>query len=147
MSNTVDLSGVKFPEQMDLRTAALYLGVSEMRIRTLAREGELKGTKDEGNKWLFGKAVLDGFKATPHVRKSGGGRVSAAGKAWVIHVKPADYEKVLAALKPLGIILEARYDYVGQKEYRVKRAAAMKAKGEAPSTGKAPAAPVAPAKK
>jgi excisionase family DNA binding protein len=145
MSNSVDLSNVKFPEQMDLRTAALYLGVSEMRIRTLAHQGGLKGVKDDGGKWLFSKVTLDGYKATPHVRKSGGGRVSAAGKAWVIHVKPADHEKVVAALKSMSITLEPRYDYAGQKEYRLKRAADLKAKG-APATTKA-SAPAASAKK
>lgn len=129
MSTQIDLSNVKFPDPMDLRTAALYLGISEMRIRTLAREGDVKGTKNDANQWLFTKAILDAYKSTPRVRKSGGGKASANGKAWVIHVTPANYEKVVAALKPLGIALEQRYDYAGQKAYRVKRQAALKAKG------------------
>ena len=128
MSTTIDLSNVKFPDPMDLRTAALYLGLGEMRIRTLAREGTLKGAKNDAGQWLFTKANLEAYKTTPRVRKAGG-KVSAAGKAWVIHVKPADYEKVIAALKPLGIVLEQRYDYAGQKQYRLKRAADLKAKG------------------
>lgn len=127
MSNQIDLSNVKFPDPMDLRTAALYLGISEMRIRTLAREGTVKGSKNDANQWQFKKADLDVYKTTPHVRKSGG--ASANGKAHVIHVTPANYEKVVAALKPLGIALEQRYDYAAQKAYRVKRAADLKAKG------------------
>lgn len=124
----LDLSKVVFPDPMGLREAALYLQISEMRVRTLAREGTLKGTKDDKNQWQFTKAVLDAYKVAPRVRKAGG-KPSAAGKAWVIHVTPANYEKVVAALKPLGIVLEQRYDYAGQKAYRVKRAATLKAKG------------------
>jgi len=130
MSNTVDLSNVKFPDVMDLRTAALYLGVSEMRVRTLARDGGIAGTKEEGSgKWLFTKLILDGYKNTPRARKSGGGRVSADGKAWVINIKPADYEKVVTALKAFNIELKPRYNYAAQKAYRIKRAADLKAKG------------------
>jgi len=128
MSTQIDLSSVKFPDPMDLRTAALYLGLGEMRIRTLAREGTLKGAKNDAGQWTFTKAHLDEYKVTPRVRRAGG-KASAAGKAWVIHVKPSDYEKVIVALKPLGIVLEQRYDYAGQKQYRIKRAADLKAKG------------------
>jgi len=146
---SLDISNVKFPDPMSLREAALYLQISEMRVRTLAREGTLKGVKDDKNQWAFTKVVLDAFKATPRVRKSGGGKPSAAGKAWVIHVTPENYEKVLAALKPLNIKLEPRYDYAGQKEYRLKRAAELKAKGldaHGKPVAKNPT-PVAPVKK
>jgi len=144
MAEQLDVSKISFPDPMTLRSAAIYLGLGEMRVRVLAREGVLKGTKDDKNQWAFKKADLEAFKATPRVRKAGG-KASAAGKAWVIHVIPANYEKVVAALKPLGITLEPRYDYESQKAYRQKRAKALKAQGldahGKPLAAKKPAAP------
>lgn len=66
---TVDTSKLSFPDLMDLRTAAMFLNVSEMRIRTLARTKVLVATKDpESKKWVFKKTDLEAWKNTPHVR-------------------------------------------------------------------------------
>jgi len=139
----LDLSQIKFPDVMDLRTAALYLGVSEMRVRTLARDDKsgLKATKDEDGKWAFRKADLDAYKSAPRTRKGGGGP-RGDGKAWIINVKHADLEKVKNALKPMGIELSPRYNYEAMKAYRVKRDAALKAtpKGVTPPVIGAPGA-------
>jgi len=120
----LDLSKVKFPDVMDLRTAAIYLGLSEMRVRTLAREGELAGTKTEDGRWAFAKADLDEFKSRPpkpHARGGGGGRPRGEGKAWIIKVKYADLEAVQAALAQFGIEMQPRYDYAKMVEYRERR--------------------------
>jgi len=128
---TLDLSKIVFPDVMDLRTAALYLGVSEMRIRTLARTpaSGLKSGKDENGKWSFKKSDLDAYKSTPRVRKSTAGGVRGEGKAWIINVKHGDLEKVKAALKTFAVELQPRYNYAAMKEYQAKRNAAKKAGG------------------
>lgn len=135
----LDLSTVKFPDPMDLQEAAIYLQLSDMRIRALAREGDLKGIKDVDGKWSFKKADLDAFKATPRVRKAGGGK-KVDGKAWVIHIKFDQFEKVKSFLAAQGINLEPRYnqDPVKQKAYRAKRAAAKKAEAKAEAAKVAP---------
>jgi hypothetical protein len=142
----IDLSNVKFPDKMDLRTAALFLNISEMRVRTLAREGTLKATKTGGEgetkKWEFTKSDLEAFKATPRERKAGGPR--GEGKAWIVNVPHDKLEQTKNALKALGIELQPRYDVAKQTAYRKKRAAAgkgqtVKATTPAPS-GPKPAA-------
>lgn len=127
MASQIDLSNVVFPDVMDLRTAAIYLGLSEMRVRTLAREETLPGGKDESGTWQFTKNELDIFKETPRVRK-GGGRKQGEGKAWIIKVKYADLEGVKEALANFGIELQPRYNYAKQAEYRAKKAAEAAAK-------------------
>jgi hypothetical protein len=139
----IDLSQIKFPDVMDLRTAALYLGVSEMRIRTLARDeaSGLKSTKDGAGKWQFTKKDLEAFKASPKTRKGGGGP-RGEGKAWVINVNHADLEKVKAALKQFGIELQQRYNYEAMKKYRIARDAKMKAEAGVVKAAPKPVAPV-----
>jgi len=128
MSNTIDLSKVQFPDQMDLRTASIYLGLSEMRVRALARSEELPGAKDDAGAWVFAKADLDTFKAAPRTRKSGNkGGTRGEGKAWIIKVKHQNLEAVKAALAEFGIELLPRYDYAKQTAYRLKRDAAKAA--------------------
>lgn len=124
----IDLSKVQFPDNMDLRTASIFLGLSEMRVRALARDGSLVGSKDEGGAWVFAKKDLETFKATPRVRK-GGGKTGPRGdgKSWVIKVKFQDIEKVKEALGEFGIELTPRYDYAKQAAYRAKRDAAKAA--------------------
>lgn len=127
MTTGIDLTKIQFPDVMDLRTASIFLEMSEMRVRTLARDGDIKATKTEDGtvaKWSFKKADLEAFKATPRTRKATAQR--GDGKAWIIHVKYEVIEKVKAALKPFSIELEPRYDYAHQKEYRIKRQAALK---------------------
>ena len=132
MSSQVDLSNVKFPDVMDLRSAALFLGVSEMRIRTLAKDPQsgLKAGKDENKKWSFKKSDLEAYKNTPRVRSAGGPR--GDGKAWIINVPHAKLEQVKNLLKQQGVELQPRYDYEKMKAYRTKRDAALKAKPAAP---------------
>jgi hypothetical protein len=150
----LDLSSVPFPAVMELRDAAVYMRISEMRIRTLAREGALKGTKNaETGHWEFKKTDLDAFNATPRVRKAGSGP-RGNGKSYVIVVPFEKTEAVTADLAKHGVKLQPRYNYEAQKAYRVKRNADLKAKkaagGTAPSktvVTPAPAKPaVAPAK-
>jgi hypothetical protein len=135
MTNTIDLSKVSFPDTMDLRTAAIYLGSSEMRIRTLARDGSVNASKSETGQWLFAKADLDTFKATPHVRKSGT-RSAGEGKSYIVKIRFADHEPVKAFLGQYGIELQPRYDYAKQAAY--KTAVAAK-KAEAIANGTVPA--------
>ena len=130
MTSQIDLSNVVFPDVMDLRTAAIYLGLSEMRVRTLAREEALPGEKDDSGAWQFIKDELDIFKETPRVRKAGGGRKQGEGKAWIIKVKYADLEGVKEALADFGIELQPRYNYAKQAEYRAKTAAEAAAAGK-----------------
>lgn len=117
----IDTSQIKFPDEMDLRTASIFLGISEMRVRTLARQKALPASKDENGKWVFKKSDLQTFKDTPRARGGGGPR--GEGKAWIINVKHADLEKVKAALAQFSIALQPRYNYAAQKAYRAKRAA------------------------
>jgi hypothetical protein len=134
------LAQTQFPDPMDLRIAALYLNVSEARMRTLLREGTVKSDKVDG-KWSIKRADLDTYKNDKGTapRKSGGTR--GDGKAWIIHVKFQDLQKVKDALTPLGIQLEPRYDYAKQKEYQAKRKAAQAAEKKAAPATAAPATP------
>ena len=74
MSQPLDLSQVKFPDQMDLRTASIFLELTSARVRTLARTGDIPSTKTEDGKWSFTKAALTKWKDTPRKRASGGPR-------------------------------------------------------------------------
>jgi hypothetical protein len=152
MAGTLDLSNVKWPEVMDLRTASFFLDLSEMRVRTLAREGGIPSSKDEEGNWAFKKADLQVYKDTPHVRKGGGGGGGprADGKTWKIKVKFEDLEKVKAALGNFKIELKPAYDAEKMKASMARskaKKAAEKAGGvKSPSVAK-PATPVAPIKK
>lgn len=116
-----------FPAEMNLRLAAVYLNLSEQRVRTLARDETVPGaTKDESGQWVFSKQGLNEY-LTQAPKARGGGGPRGNSKKWVVDVKHADLDKVKAALKPFGIELEPRYNYQKQKEYRQKRAAAQKA--------------------
>lgn len=140
----LDTSKIVFPDVMDLRAAAVFLGMSEMRIRALARDGSLKAAKNaETGKWEFKKVDLTAYQNTPRERKAGV-RSSANGKAWVVNVTAENLEKVKAALAPFGVTLQPRYNTAAQKEYRIKRQAALKAKAAAnPVKVTPPAAPAA----
>ena len=151
-SNQLDLSNVKWPEVMDLRTASIFLDLSEMRVRTLAREGTLPAIKDDEGSWAFKKADLSTFKSAPHPRKGGGGGPRGDGKNWKIKVKFENLEAVKKALAPFGIELKAQYNAERMKKYMAERKAkkAAEAKTATPvATGaKAPVAtPPAPVKK
>jgi hypothetical protein len=130
----LDLSNIKWPDKMDLRTASIFLELSDMRVRTLAREETLPSTKDEEGNWVFALADLKAYKSTPHPRKGGGGGgPRGEGKTWKIKVKFEDVEKVKAALAPFGIVLQPAYDAAKMKEGNIRRKAA-KAAATAKST-------------
>jgi hypothetical protein len=143
MANQLDLSNVKWPEVMDLRTASIFLDLSEMRVRTLAREGGLPASKDDEGSWAFKKSDLTTYKNTPHARKGGGGGPRGDGKGWVIKVKFEDLEKVKAALAPFKIELQPRYNAEKMKASMARsKAKKLAAKAEAAKTGVKPVAPV-----
>lgn len=121
----LDLSQIDFPDVMDLRSAALFLGLSEQRVRTLAREEQIPASKTESGAWAFNKSDLETWKSTPRVRKSGGPR--GEGKMYKVRVKYADLEKAKAALAEFGIELQPAYNYAKQAEYRKKRQSRLRA--------------------
>ena len=122
MTAQIDLSKVVFPDVMDLRTASIYLGLSEMRVRTLARDEALKATKDGDGVWQFAKGDLDTFKVTPRTRKAST-KPRGEGKSFIIQIKYQDLEGVKEALADFGIELQPRYNYAKQAEYKAKQAA------------------------
>ena len=63
MAMQLDLSNVKWPDKMDLRTASIFLDLSDMRVRTLVREGQLPGEKDDAGDWTFKKSDLQAYKS------------------------------------------------------------------------------------
>ena len=137
----LDISKIQFPDPMGLREASIFLELSDMRVRTLAREGALKGLKSDDGKWSFAQKDLIAYRDTPRERKAAGPR--GDGKAWIIRIKFADFEKVKAFLTPLGIKIEPRYNYAKQAEYRKARTAAQGKAKVAAATPK-PAQPVQP---
>lgn len=114
-------AGLNFPDVMNLRLAAVYVNVSEQRLRTVAREGTVKGSKDDSGAWTFTKADLDEYLEMKKTMPRGGGGTRGEGKLWIIRVKHTDIKEVKAALEPFGIELQPRYNYQKQKEYREKR--------------------------
>lgn len=130
MSTQIDLSNVVFPDVMDLRTASIYLGLSEMRVRALARDESLTATKDEGGAWQFARTDLDAFKVTPRTRKAST-KPRGEGKAFIVKVRYQDLEGVKEALADFGIELQPRYDYAKQAEYKAKVAAKKAAEAAA----------------
>jgi len=141
MAKTVDTSAVKWPDVMDLRSAAFFLGLSEMRTRTLAREETLPAHKDEDDNWAFNLKDLQAYQAQPKARKTGGGGGPRGdGKGWVIQVKFADLEKVKGLLAPLGITLLPRYNAEKMKASMARsKAKKAAAKAEALKNGVKPA--------
>lgn len=128
---------IDYPDPMNLRFAALYADVSEMRIRALLREGKIEATKDADGRWQVTKKALDAYKATKGQRRGGGERPE--GKAFIIHVKAVNNPAVTEALAKFGIKLEPRYDYAKQKAYRAERAKRLAAEKKAAKTAATPA--------
>jgi excisionase family DNA binding protein len=135
---------VEFPDQMDLRLAAIYINVSEGRIRTLLREGTIQATKTDANKWVISKDVLDEYKTRAPAPRAGGGGTRGEGKAWVIKVPFAKLQAVKDALAPLAIELQPRYNYAKQKEYQAKKKAEKAAAAKAGKVAAPAPAPVQP---
>jgi hypothetical protein len=105
----IDVSALDFPEVMDLRTAAIYLEVNEMRVRTLARDEELPSFKNEAGHWRFNLEDLQEFKAEMGTKKGGYRRGDR--KYWRIQVKHEDLEAVTEALSAFEIEVEPMYQY------------------------------------
>ena len=109
MATELDISKLDFPDEMDLRTAAIYLQLSGMRVRTLAREGDIPAEKNDAGHWMFDKADLDEYKAKPKVRRRGR---RGDGKLWQIRIKYVDLEQVKQMLMDnFDIEVEPRYSY------------------------------------
>lgn len=113
-------AGLNFPDVMNLRLAAVYVNVSEQRLRTVAREGTVKGAKDDNGAWMFTKADLDEYLQMKATQPRGGGQ-RGDGKLWIIRVKYENLADVKEALAAFDIELQPRYNYQKQKEYREKR--------------------------
>ena len=127
MSAQVPGLEIKYPDTMNLRIAALFLNLSEGRLRALVREGKVVGEQVEGV-WSFKKADLEVYNAAPKVRATPtGGKAAKAGKAFIVHIVGNKVQAVKEALAAQGVELEQRYDYSKQRAYRTKRNAALKA--------------------
>ena len=125
----IDVSQIKFPAVMDLRTAAIYLEIGEMRIRTLARDEDLASFKNDAGHWRFNLEDLKSFKETMGTRKSGMRRGDR--KFWRIQVKHDDLEAVKAALAKFSVEVQDQYQY----EKKDKSAKAPKAAKEEKKSG------------
>jgi len=137
----IDISKIQFPEQMNIREAALFLELGEQRVRTLHRAGTLAASDTTG-RLMFVKKDLEAFKSTPRVRNTS---ERAAGKAFVIRVTGDKLAAVQKYLEGQGIKLEQRYDYDKMKAYQAK-SKARKAQTKALNTPvTTPVVPVAPA--
>jgi len=114
-------------DELGVKEAAAYLNVSDMRIRTLLREGRLEGAHKvqvEGTsiqKWAIPVSGLDTYRET----KGTFGGVRKGGKAFVVRISgPDQYEALKAFCEEQGMAApEPRYKYdpEKQKEYREKR--------------------------
>lgn len=112
----LNVEALDFPDVMDLRTAALYLDLSEQRTRTLAKEGDIEAWKTESaGHWRFNKEDLDTYKAMPRTRKSGGFRGDR--KYWRMQVEHTDLEEVTEFLaETFDIEVEPMYAYERETE-------------------------------
>lgn len=134
-------AGLNFPDVMNLRLAAVYVNISEQRLRTVAREETVKGTKDENGAWSFTKEDLDAYLEKKATQPRAGGQ-RGDGKLWIIRVKYENLKGVKEALEPFGIELQPRYNYEKQKAYREKRKKQLAAeKAEAAGTPQTTASP------
>lgn len=110
----IDVSSIKFPKVMDLRTAAIYLEIGEMRVRTLARDEELPSHKNDAGHWRFNLEDLKAFKADMGTKRGGYRRGDR--KFWRIQVKHEDLDAVIEVLKPFGIEVTPQYQYEKKEE-------------------------------
>jgi excisionase family DNA binding protein len=107
---SIDVSTIDFPDTLDLRNAAIYLEISEMRVRTLAKEGNIPCYKNEAGHWRFDLSDLEEFKANMGTRKGGYRRGDR--KYWRIQIKHDDLEEVTELLADkFEIEVEPMYQY------------------------------------
>jgi len=118
---------IEYPDVMDLRIAALFLGMSEGRLRTLVREEKVKGARDEeSQKWTFKRTDLEAYLKEPKARAASN-KATKAGKAFINHLTIDKLQRAKDALAAIGVELEQRYDYSKQRAYQQKRKAAKAA--------------------
>lgn len=116
-----------------IRQAAEKLGLGEMRVRTLLREGRLEGTKApiEGSDVQAWHVTEDAIEAYLANKSSGGstGARNLSQRTYKIKVPTEHNAAVAEFLGGLGISLDAanNYDPEKSKAYRNKRAAAQRA--------------------
>jgi len=107
---SIDVSAIDFPDVLDLRNAAIFLEISEIRVRTLAKEGVLPCYKNEAGHWRFELDDLEEFKANMGTRKGGYRRGDR--KYWRIQIKHDDLEEVTELLmEKFGIEVKPMYQY------------------------------------
>lgn len=121
----------------DIKGAAAYLNVSEMRVRTLLREGRLEGAtkvpvgETQVVKWQVPVSALDTYRET----KGTFGEGRKGGKAWVVRIKePAQLELLQKFCSDNGLdepTPRYKYDPEKAKAYRLKKAAEKKAEAAA----------------
>lgn len=122
-------------EMNSIRQTAELLGVSEMRVRTLIRDGRLEGAVKEPlagtevQTWKVPTSAIEAFKNAGATSGGRGRRAADGTVARKIRVPASLLGQVTELLAPLGIALEAanNYDPEKSKEYRVKRQLAQRA--------------------
>lgn len=122
-------------DMLTIKEAAEYLGISEMRVRTLVREGRLEGAemqqvKDTSVKrWVIPVEGLDLYSET---KGTFGGGSRAGGKAWIVRVEgPEPFAALETFCKNTtgvsGPFARYKYDPEKQKAYRIQRKAKLAA--------------------
>jgi hypothetical protein len=126
-----------------IREAAVKLGMGEMRVRTLLREGRLAGEKSkvEGTEvevWRISDQAIADYSAQ---KQSGGNRQSANGRVFKIRVSNEQLADVQAFMAAQGIELGSANNYDPEKAraYRQRRNAATKGEASEGTEGSAPA--------
>lgn len=133
----VAASALSAGDLTDIKGAAIYLDISEMRIRTLLREDRLEGSEKvqvgetQVMKWQIPVSALDTYKETKGTFGSG----RKGGKAWVVRITDIAQLDLLKAFCEKNELAapEPRYKYDPEKSkaYRLERAAKKKAEAEA----------------
>lgn len=140
------------PAELNIRQAATYLDLGEMRLRALLREGRIPGAHkvtlpgSTVEAWRLTTAGLDEYKALralgPVRRASGEPVLRGDGKLWKVRVPHNHYAAVKEFLAGLGIEMQSgnNYDPARSKAYREKRKSSGSAANGAVSSSPAPAA-------
>lgn len=110
---------------LNIKAAAAYAGMSEMRIRNLLKEGRIEGEKQQlGDSeivtWRTSEAAIDAYKTN-------GRKVNQNGKAWIIRLTKEQLEALLPTLEAMDIELENRFTYDAEKSKAYREAKKQKA--------------------
>jgi hypothetical protein len=123
--------------ELTLKESAAYLGISEMRMRSLVRDKRIEGAhqvKREGTEvkqWQCPVTGLDKYAATKGTFGVGGGK--RTGKTWIAKVtggveQVEAFQKWCAAQNPpVQLLPRFKYNREKSKAYRVARNAKLKA--------------------